>query len=379
LEFLGFQLDPAQFIQPSIQLQSLDLPFLHEEIDAIVRSLPNNKSPRPDGFNNEFLKKSWPTIKCDFYDLCNDFYNHPVYLRSINSSYKTLIPKIDGARKVKDFKPISLLNLSVKLLTKLLANRLQPLITSLVHKKQYGFIKKRTIQDYVEWAYEYIHLCQHSKKEIVILRLDFEKAFDKIEHHVMITLMKAKGFSDRWLKWMQDIFYSGTFAVLLNGSPGKTFHCRRGVRQGDPLSPLLFVMAADLLQSMINKGKAMGLLKLPIPTGSSDDFPVIQYADDTLIVAEGDAKKLFFLKSILNTFSLSTGLKINFNKSMMTPINISEEKIQILARTFGCSIGNLPFTYLGLPLSITRPRAQDFMPMVNKCEKRLTYVSPFLN
>jgi hypothetical protein len=66
LEFLGFQLDPAQFIQPNIQLQSLDLPFLHEEIDAIVRSLPNNKSPRPDGFNNEFLKKSWPTIKCDF-------------------------------------------------------------------------------------------------------------------------------------------------------------------------------------------------------------------------------------------------------------------------------------------------------------------------
>lgn len=110
----------------------------------------------------------------------------------------------------------------------------------------------------------------------------------------MITLMKARGFSDKWLKWMQDIFDSGTSAVLLNGSPGKTFHCRRGVRQGDPLFPLLFVLAADFLQSLINKGKSMGMLKLPIPTMGTDDFPVIQYADDTLIVAEGDAKQLFF-------------------------------------------------------------------------------------
>lgn len=123
----------------------------------------------------------------------------------------------------------------------------------------------------------------------------------------------------------------------------------------------------------------MGLLRLPIPTTSSNDFPVIQYADDTLIMAEGDVNQLFFLKSLLNSFSLSTGLKINFNKSMMIPINVSEEKLDVLARTFGCSKGNLPFTYLGLPLSIDRPRTQDFLPLVSKCERRLTGVSSFLN
>jgi hypothetical protein len=178
---------------------------------------------------------------------------------------------------------------------------------------------------------------------------------------------------------MEAIFSSATSVVLLNGVPGKTFHCRRGVRQGDPLSPLLFVLAADFLQSMINKARAMGLLNLPIPMEYSQDFPVLQYADDTLIIAEGDAKQLFFLKSLLNSFSLSTGLKVNYHKSMLVPININEQKTEILAKTFGCSKGSLPFTYLGLPLSLTKPVAQDFLPLISRCEKRLSGVSSLLS
>lgn len=130
---------------------------------------------------------------------------------------------------------------------------------------------------------------------------------------------------------------------------------------------------------MINKAKSMGLLHLPIPTSFTDDFPIIQYADDSLIIMEGDVGQIFFLKSLLNSFSISTGFKINFNKSMMVPINVSEERISILANTFGCSIGSLPFTYLGLPLSLNRLRAVDFLPLVNKCERRLTGLSSFLN
>ena len=111
---------------------------------------------------------------------------------------------------------------------------------------------------------------------------------------------------------MSLIFSSATSVVLLYGSPRKTFNCLRGVRQGYPLSPLLFVLATDFLQSLINKGKDLGLLRLPIPLESSKDFPIIQYADDTLIILEGDTRQLLFLKSIINTFTESTGLKVNF-------------------------------------------------------------------
>jgi hypothetical protein len=136
----------------------------------------------------------------------------------------------------------------------------------------------------------------------VVLKLDFEKAFDKIEHNVILDVLTHKGFGLKWISWVESILKSGTSAVMLNGILGKTFHCRRGVRQGDPLSPLPFVLAADLLQSILNRAVQLGLLQLPIPAPSLD-FPIIQYADDTLIIMEASATQLFFLKGVLQSYS----------------------------------------------------------------------------
>lgn len=105
----------------------------------------------------------------------------------------------------------------------------------------------------------------------------------------------------------------------------------------------------------------------------------MQYADDALLIMEVDARQLVFMKALLNNFVEIIGLKVSFSKSIMVPINIFEDKLDQLSRTFGCSKGSLPFTYLGLPLSLTKPKLDDFLPMVNKCESRLANISSSLS
>lgn len=177
---------------------------------------------------------------------------------------------------------------------------------------------------------------------------------------------------------MHAIMSTGSSAILLNGMPGKVFSYLKGVRQGDPLSPLLFVLAAELLQYIINGLKDQGILKLPIPQ-PSDDFPIVQYADDTILVLEADAKQLFYLEAILDTFASSTRLAVNFTKSFLVPINVPTEKMNILATTFGCQMGSMPFTYLGLPLGTTKPMIDDFAPLLDRVKRKLTACSTFLS
>lgn len=123
--------DLASLFGGQIDLRILEEPFTTEEIDQVVAGLPNDKSLGPDGFNTDFIKKCWPILKGDFYDLCHAFFFGDLCLQSINGSYITLIPKMDGATQASQFRPISLLNISVKVITKLLANRLQRVITDL--------------------------------------------------------------------------------------------------------------------------------------------------------------------------------------------------------------------------------------------------------
>lgn len=233
-EFSGISYDLPSLLQ-SHDLEHLVSDFSIDEIKRVISDLPLNHSPEPHGLNGKFIRKCWDIIKPDFLRLFNDFFNNFIDLRSINSSHIALILKKSNPESVDDYKPISLLNYSIKSITKLLSSRLQDVILKLVHDNQYGFINGRTIQDCLAWAFQFLHLCRHSKKEIVILKLDFAKAFEKLSTS-LLEVLKHKGLPDRWIRWIEAILKSGSSSVLLNVIPGKPFVYKRGVRQGDPLS-----------------------------------------------------------------------------------------------------------------------------------------------
>jgi hypothetical protein len=147
------QFDLSNLIQPHPNLEHLCMPFSKDEIENIILNLPLDKSPGPDGFSNSFLKKAWHIIHDDFYRFCEDFFFHRVDLKSVNHSFITLVPKKDNPENINDFRPISLVNSSPKLVSKIMANRLQTVALDVVHENQYGFIKGRTIQDCLGWAF----------------------------------------------------------------------------------------------------------------------------------------------------------------------------------------------------------------------------------
>jgi len=155
--------DLPSLIRPTENLDHLTVPFTQEEIDLVVKEMPVDRAPGPDGFSGLFLKAWWQIMKEDFYTLCAQFHVGDLDLQSINDGLITLIPKNGSPTTINDYRPITLLNCCLKLITKLLSNHLQNVILRIIHRNQYGFIKGRSIQDCLAWTFQYIHECQASK------------------------------------------------------------------------------------------------------------------------------------------------------------------------------------------------------------------------
>lgn len=211
---------------------------------------------------------------------------------------------------------------------------------------------------------ELVQCCHKQRTPTLVIKLDFAKAFDTVNWDALDTIMQARGFSATWRKWMKEILHSSRSAVLVNGCPGLWISCRRGLRQGDPISPYLFILVADVLQVLIRKSQS---IRHPIVENTG--FPVLQYADDTLLLVRGELQDVQSLRMMLDQFASATGLQINYNKSTATPIHMSEDMVTQCIDALGCRRESFPQTYLGLPLSNTKLRLSTFAPQIAKCDK----------
>lgn len=226
----------------SADLSELASDFSWAEIVHAIDSASNNRSPGPDGFTNEFYKAFKNLLNDDLLQFFEDFHANRVALDGINSAFITLLPKMDTPLEMRDFRSISLVHGAPKLVSKVMTNRLQRRIPDLVHSLQSGFLRGRYIVENFALAAEMIQTTHKRKLPVIALKLDFRKAFDSVSWDCLTQILSIRGFPTRWIQWIHALLSTGRSRVLMNGEVGAPIQAKQGFRQGDSISPYLFIL-----------------------------------------------------------------------------------------------------------------------------------------
>jgi hypothetical protein len=358
---------------PGREGTALIRPFSIEEVKAAVWDCDSYKSPGPDGIPFGFIKDFWDMLKDDVMRFMVEFHRNGKLTKGINSTFIALIPKVDNPQSLNEFRPISLVGSLYKILAKVLANRLRMVLGSVISDSQSAFIKGRQILDGILVANEIVDEARKCKKELLLFKVDFEKAYDSIDWNYLDEVMIKMGFPTLWRKWIKECVGTATASVLVNGSPTDEFSLERGLRQGDPLSPFLFLLAAEgfniLMESM-----SVNNLFTGYKVGRSDPVTVshLQFADDTLILGEKSWANIRAMRAILLLFEELSGLKVNFSKSMLVGVNVSGSWLSEAALVLNCKVGSIPFMYLGLPIGGNARRLSFWDPLIRRINSRLS-------
>jgi mannosylglycoprotein endo-beta-mannosidase len=228
------------------------------------------------------------------------------------------LPKKEGTEEIIDYRPISLIHPIAKIIAKMLASRLGPLMDNLVSNAQNAFIKKRSIHDNFLYVKNLATRLHKSKTPTLLFKLDIRKAFDNVLWDFLMDLLQKRGFPSRFRNWIIALLTTSSSRILLNGVAGQPIRHGRGLRQGDPLSPLLFVIAIDPLAQILEKATSLGLLHKI--RGRHAKIRTSLYADDAAVFLAPIKEDIQNLASILLDFGEVTGLCTNFQKSSVTPI-----------------------------------------------------------
>ncbi|GKA46798.1 RNA-directed DNA polymerase, eukaryota [Tanacetum coccineum] len=268
------------------QSQDLEREVSKQEIKTAVWGCGTDKSPGPDGFSFGFYRHFWPVIEHDVYMAVNHFFIHGEIPPGCNSSFIALIPKVPDANLVKDFRPISLIGSIYKIIAKILSNRLVNVLGDIVNEVQSAFIAERQMLDGPFILNEILQWCTKKKKKTLIFKVDFEKAFDSIRWDFLDDVLKEFGFRCKWRNWIQSCLTSSKGSILVNGCPTNEFQFYKGLKQGDPLSPFLFILVMESLhlsfQRIVNGGGSRYSIFDNFSSGSGGSIPLIYLIMRTL-------------------------------------------------------------------------------------------------
>ncbi|KAL3637949.1 hypothetical protein CASFOL_018397 [Castilleja foliolosa] len=329
------------------------------------------QSPGPDGFNFKFIKDFWDVLEDDIERSIIDFFENASFVKGINSTFITLIPKVRNPTSIREFRPISLIGGLYKIIAKLLALRMARVVESIISQCQFAFVRGRNILESNIIVNEVVDETLKKNKSIFLFKIDFEKAYDSIDHVFLLDILKGFGFDKKWCNWIKCCVSSASSSVIINGSPSSEFSMEKGLRQGDPMSPFLFLLVAECLGLMVQKAVSMGRFR-PVRVGKKEvEVSMLQFADDTLFIGEANNENIFTLKSILRMFELWSGLRVNYNKSCLYGINVNKKDFEDWSGFLNCNRGTLPFDFLGLKVGASFNRRRSWEEVENKLDTRI--------
>lgn len=349
-------------------------PFSEEEISDALFQIGPLKAPGPDGLPARFFQRNWGLLKLDIIKAVQEFFVSKVMPDNVNDTTIVLIPKKSQPECLKDYRPISLCNVVYKIVSKCLANRLRPLLQEIISESQSAFVPGCLITDNALITFECLHAMQSSGQggEFCAYKLDLAKAYDRVDWKFLECAMQAMGFDAVWIRWIMACVTTVRYRIKFNGELLPPFLPSRGLRQGNPISPYLFLFVADCLSKLMKNREDSGLVRGIQVCRSSPSVSHLLFADDTLLFFKASSQQAHVVRNMLAVFQRATGQLLSPEKStiMFGPSvapAVQEEIRDIL------HVHTVAFEarYLGLPTPQGRMKREAFQPIEEKLAKRV--------
>ncbi|KAK7282263.1 hypothetical protein RIF29_10909 [Crotalaria pallida] len=352
----------------------LDVDICMEEVRRALFSMGNLKSPGLDGLHALFYKSQWDHMQQFVYNFVKSVFQDPRCIAKVNQTTITLIPKIDRPQRITDFRPISLCNVIYKVVTKVVVNRVKPIMNRVISHTQSSFVPGRQGIDNVVILKEVVHSIKNLKgrKGFMVIKLDLEKAYDRLRWDFIQETLYLVGLNPNLINIIMHCISSSSMCVNWQGDFSSVFYPARGIRQGDPLSPYIFVLCMDKLFHLIQDSIDSSDWK-PLAMGrGGPKISQLFFTDDIILVAEASLEQASVVSNILQKFCATSGQNVSFHKSsVFFSKNVSSDRAEEISNILNIPMAHDLGKYLGIPIIHNKEAISSYSFIVEKVRKKL--------